>query len=1374
MPRLFIAPLVPLYLSQNISRSQTSTTPIWEFPIGVAGNGPLSVHGKSSGHSEMAESSSTPSEYRSHHLSVVESPNPCSGSASVNTSVTPKHNFSPPYGMIPSTGNSGPSSQHEHLVTNNVYSQLPSSFTCKPNESGLTYNFGPLTDNGGINHLRNNNYVATENGEFVCEVCRAVYSSRSSLQSHMKKHTNHVVKRHQCDQCPYSTQYGKNLFKHIESMHATDKSNQYRCEGCCRCFPTETMLRDHECLVAQCNAYRCNECGRVFKTKLRLKYHADIHNPRKPYVCDVEGCDRAFRTPKYLKNHRDEFHRMQPKNYICPVDGCDLIFHRKTHLKRHIATHDDAEKKYHCQWPNCQRRFCSEETLNLHYRKHTGEKPFNCALCQFSCYNKPSLNEHYRLQHAKDATVEGPYKSLSPHLSSPSVSHRLSTGTLHFGPPHPSEPATSQGRTSTPVPAVRHRMADILESCGAQPPGPLDAEINGILDSLDKESDLPDLFSSGTFDFEQSNPPDPPPIFRNVTHTSSSDPASHYDRGPVANSSGTHSGADRDFSPMHGNHVDNVDSSLANTLATVLSDLQRADSSGSADEFERAKSMALSVLPTFSTGSKLDGQITAIVDQVLESIMDQPLHVIRSMFHSARSFTRDESYMVESVEHQLMSETPLTAPMPPRRRGRRPKLQQQLQPYLARIFSLDPGTAEALAAHLVGCAQNERNAPYYGGFYHTLAFSRNRGRGRGIRVRGRAGRPLSLTLRLLPDGTAARTNGQPVQAVYRTPSSRGSTVNRRVRGGIRGRYRIDRPSSGITHSFPPASEDSAELPEVHCGTHENNGDCTTHFSSTLTNHFNDPHSYTSAYASFMPTHPYGPAVSSHSDDTSTQLRAIRKTSADSDEELDELEEMDEGEEDGADGVCVSGETGRNPTISCEQLASSSELLDDARSHLDRSELSKCATLYQSDTKETINQDTLGEMLEDLGVIVKRIGERAAARRLPCPRESPLCGQPLNLTEYTVEDQQAAGSVASLILGGGKAIRSRSDTAVPAIQLPSMATLASASVGTPASTGGSTPGCLSNAEAHVHSPRLSSAQSQHPASMSGPLGSNQSHTPLSEVNATSVENRLSGSTNLSGPPAEYKSPQNDYHRAPPMWSCESMCCPTSRDLCSVNHDVANNSTDPNDSYSPNLASGHNGEIVRRSGLFTKEDGIEPSQSYHPTDLSTRMLGYTTHSAEASPESSRSNHSPLLNEATVIPSKSGTISSYPVQMSSNAAAMDSLISAVEAVDHLRSLSALGAKYTASLGMSGEDTKHGQSLQHFRLPGYHHYPQPDTSTSPSPISAMSCAPTVGQQPCRADSTSPPVTSHPLSMHNNGPDIFTPPNMPSALNSLLCHTYW
>lgn len=76
-------------------------------------SGSVSIHGKPNGSSEVIDSSSTPPEYRSHQLSVAESPTSCGGPASLNTSLTPKHNLSPSY-TISGNNSSIPAQMHQH------------------------------------------------------------------------------------------------------------------------------------------------------------------------------------------------------------------------------------------------------------------------------------------------------------------------------------------------------------------------------------------------------------------------------------------------------------------------------------------------------------------------------------------------------------------------------------------------------------------------------------------------------------------------------------------------------------------------------------------------------------------------------------------------------------------------------------------------------------------------------------------------------------------------------------------------------------------------------------------------------------------------------------------------------------------------------------------------------------------------------------------------------------------------------------------------------------------------------------------------------------------------------------------------------------
>ncbi|TNN21016.1 Zinc finger protein [Schistosoma japonicum] len=1211
-------------------------------------NGSVSIHGMPGESCEVIDSSSTPPEYCSRQLSAVESPS-CSGPASLNASVTPKINLSPSYANI---SISGPIHHHETDISD-TYSHLSTTLPTKSCELLPACKYSSSFNSSDVIHPYDIYLEDTEdNQDCVCKVCHIAYANQSSLRSHMKKHINHSIKRHQCDKCPYSTQYGKNLFKHIESMHTVDGSQELRCEGCCQCFSSEVLLRDHDCLLTQCNTYCCNECGRAFKTKLRLKYHADVHNPRKPYVCDIDGCDRAFRTPKYLKNHRDEFHRMHPKNYMCPVEQCDFVFHRKTHLKRHIATHDDAEKKYQCQWPNCHRQFCSEETLNLHHRKHTGEKPFSCALCLYKCYDKSNLNEHYQVHHAKDANIDCSFKNIHHQAPSSCSSQRPQETLVYKGP---FTDRTLVTRTSTPVPTLRHRMADILGSCNSQVPGPFDAEIDGILNSLDEESDLPDLFSNRGFKMDH------PIIERKFV----SNPSHNLNRLVSPCCQNNQSSCLTTFTPVSSfssitTESETTESSVSSLLPNIISELQRAELSGSSEEFEKVKSHVLSLLPRFVMGEKLTVQINEIVDEVSDALVGQPLSVIQAAFHTAHPFTREESYMIGSLEQQLLSKSSLIAPNPPRRRGRRPKLQQQLQPYLQRIFGLESGAAESMASQLVNDSKKEKRTNYYG-YYRSPVFRR----GRISRGRGRSSKHSQSETpydELFPR-TSNFNHSQYDPSVVSICTD--NIAGKRLGSGTNERYHIERMSDDMHTNFSGEINSHRNLTEQH------NAHTEIIDSLKRANGFH-------AIYSQVHSEDFGHATKRFHCSPEINYFGMATKSQSSDGESNENTK---------NNISTSRYTQH------QNLSASTQKNNSVRGYMTKESMFKSernTRLHDPySEKEFLNQEMLGEMLEDLGVIVQRIGERTVAKN----HQNYLDSQPLNLSDF-VHSGQVSGSADS------QPILSRSETNPQSIQLPSMAALAPGSVGTPPSAEESTPGRVSNAEPQVLSPYPSSVSLRAPSSLKPSHPYNQSSTPMPDTDNL-ISDKLSTIISNASDKSEqitYDSVSNNYHRVAPMWSCESMCCPRTR------NDEINKAEKscPDNDYSSQVSQTRISESTKN---YSKEINGVMSQCFYPKDLSTRMLSFgdrpdSSHQSSSSPKAF-TRPGPIDSEFTGMRSES--LGSCPSRLSSKAPAMGSFISPAEAVDHLRSLSALGAKYTASVGVS--KVGQYQPYHHSRPGNYSH---------------------------------------------------------------------
>lgn len=91
--------------------------------------------------------------------------------------------------------------------------------------------------------------------------------------------------------------------------------------------------------------------------------------------------------------------------YIC--QKCKKIFHNKAKARIHYRIHT-GERPFPCSWPGCQKRFVQKEHLTKHMSTHTGEKKFKCNNCDYQCFAKAHMTLHIRHRHSGERPFSCP------------------------------------------------------------------------------------------------------------------------------------------------------------------------------------------------------------------------------------------------------------------------------------------------------------------------------------------------------------------------------------------------------------------------------------------------------------------------------------------------------------------------------------------------------------------------------------------------------------------------------------------------------------------------------------------------------------------------------------------------------------------------------------------------------------------------------------------------------------------------------------------------------------------------------------------------------------------------------------------------------
>jgi len=193
-------------------------------------------------------------------------------------------------------------------------------------------------------------------------------------------------KKH-CPLCSYTCDKQKTLHEHLYKEHNFPFSNLHRIR---KCFTCGTSFKNAETLRKHLSKMPDEHYDAYLKPYYRLYYyHAEQHASHKPYV-------------KRARIDAATNEALEPLLWLDPV----------------ATTLDDGSAGWKCPW--CKYKNYRKSIVEIHLRRHTGEKPFQCRLCLYAAPTNSDLTKHISKIHtdSKEPTPEeDPEEGLSPFLS---------------------------------------------------------------------------------------------------------------------------------------------------------------------------------------------------------------------------------------------------------------------------------------------------------------------------------------------------------------------------------------------------------------------------------------------------------------------------------------------------------------------------------------------------------------------------------------------------------------------------------------------------------------------------------------------------------------------------------------------------------------------------------------------------------------------------------------------------------------------------------------------------------------------------------------------------------------------------------------------
>ncbi|XP_064123001.1 zinc finger protein 26-like [Macrobrachium nipponense] len=247
---------------------------------------------------------------------------------------------------------------------------------------------------------------------FICAICDRIYTSKYSLERHVRCHTGE--KPYVCDVCNFTTSYREHMQRHMTSVHLIVHSSEPKKKY----VPKKGKKTEDKSVSAEdpptpTTAESTTAESATAESTTAESTTAESHNG------SFESNNSSDTTSSGSKKRRN----ILRKRFECAACGLrathksDLIEHiKEKHPNAHIASLENGDgSKVHLivttskkstssrrmiiTCPNCFMIFHDTWKYKVHMRSHTGVKPFGCSLCDFRATSKMTVRDHVHRKH---------------------------------------------------------------------------------------------------------------------------------------------------------------------------------------------------------------------------------------------------------------------------------------------------------------------------------------------------------------------------------------------------------------------------------------------------------------------------------------------------------------------------------------------------------------------------------------------------------------------------------------------------------------------------------------------------------------------------------------------------------------------------------------------------------------------------------------------------------------------------------------------------------------------------------------------------------------------------------------------------------------